>query len=219
MRHAALEEFVAVHRAHDLFRSVHAVDADGAGKFLARLWRTRQMQITGERLALAERYFHPLDRPVHQRRELVVTGDHAGIVIDRLGIVLEDRPARGGIEQRRDKIALARRDVAALLLEILRLHLAAMGGGGEFAMHVGEFAHPHADGAEIADGVRAGRIHGVIEPRLVPFHTDGLDDAVDQPALVLPALDLLLGLGSHHARCLRTYPLPFPTTLTSAPSL
>ena len=142
MRHAALEEFVAVHRAHDLLGAVHAVDADGAGKFFAGFWRTRQMQIAGERLAVAERHFDALDRAVHQRGELVVTGDHAGVVIDRLGIALEDRPARGRIEQRRDEIALARRDVAALLLEIARLDFAAMGGGGEFAMHVGEFAHP-----------------------------------------------------------------------------
>src|SRR4030095_8352611 len=36
VRHAALEELVSIHGAHDLLRSVHAVDADHAGKLFAR---------------------------------------------------------------------------------------------------------------------------------------------------------------------------------------
>jgi hypothetical protein len=61
---------------------------------------------------------------------------------------------------------------------------------GKLAMHVGEFAHPHADRAEIVDGVRVGGIHDVIQARLVPFHVDGPDDAVDQPALIFQRLIL-----------------------------
>ena len=156
------------------------------------------MQVSGKRLAF-ERHFDAGHRPVHHRRELVVAGDHAVVIGDRFFVVLENRPARSGIKQRSNEIAFTSRDRSSLVFKPLRLDLAAMPCCGELAMHVGEFTHAHADSAEVADRVNAGRIHGVVQARLIPFHADGLDRCVDQPALVLPALYFLLCLRPHHA--------------------
>jgi hypothetical protein len=106
----------------------------------------------------AEGHFHSLNRTIHECCELVVADHHTRIIFDRFGLVLEDRPAGRRVEHRRDEIAFASRYVAALLVEILSLDLAPARRGGEFTMHIGEFSNPHPDGAEVADGVGAGRV-------------------------------------------------------------
>src|SRR5580692_7944126 len=70
----------------------------------------------------------------------------------------------------------------------------------------------------------AGIVHLIELVAGAEFGADGLDDAVDQPALILPALHLLLSLGPHHGYFLRAFhgwrvaPYRQPHGVTRAPA-
>jgi hypothetical protein len=130
-----------------------------------------------------------------------VTGDRGvrGVsgVLERLEAlvllgVLEDRPLRLAEQDAGDEVVLALAGLMAGLPGGLRASYPRHADLCEFPRDVIELLDPAADSLEIRRGKNPARRHRISDAALIPFQSDGLDDSVEQPAL--------LGKAAHPSR-------------------
>src|ERR1051326_8523292 len=195
-RDAALDERLAVERVVFL-HAVHAGNVEHARHFLAGLQARRQVQQRGDVLSFI-RKLDALDRPAGEADEFVVTlalllapGDALRIV------VFVDSPHQIRVKSRRDVIVLARLDLVAGAFGLARQFLAARRRARELARDIGEFLHAPADLAQVRFDPGAAVAQNLAGAPLVPIEPACLDDLVEQPALLAPALHLTFGFDSH----------------------
>ena len=106
-------------------------------------------------------------------------------------------PLGAAVEQGRDEVAFSRGHQVPLGLVLAGLVLAANGGAPEFAAGVVEPFGAGADSVEVRGRFGTAGAQGVADSPLVPLDSHGLDNHVQQPALVLPALHSSLNGGFH----------------------
>src|SRR5919109_1228504 len=107
------------------------------------------------------------------------------VILRRVG---EDRPLSAAVEEGRNEVAFPGRHRMPFFLMASRLGFPAEGGPSELPTYVVEPTNPVAYAGKIWRGFRAAGAEGVANPSLVPFDADGLNDRIQNPTLVLPAL-------------------------------
>ena len=109
----------------------------------------------------------------------------------------EDGPLGAAVEEGGDEVAFAGGDGMAFGFVLAGLVFAAEGGAAELAAGVVEALDAGADAVEVGGGFGTAGAEGVADAPLVPLDADGLDDNVEEPALVLPAFHSAFDGGFH----------------------